>query len=165
MCRKTKLLASCRYSNLGQKDPMLLVYFEQFFWSNYTYKIQFRHFSNLSFLGRANPLIEVNNTLTLCGLGPQGHFTHKLKACHHCNLRALIGWKGGDCPSSLHTQRWRPKGSKKISCMKSLHEVLHDGLWIRFHGVPEFTSSSPPRGGSDANSGRPWFFNNFSNRT
>ena len=33
----------------------------------------------------------------------------KLKAHDHCNLRALIGRKGGDRPSSLHTRRWRPK--------------------------------------------------------
>ena len=37
----------------------------------------------------------------------------RLKVLAHCNLRALIGWKGGDRPSSLHTRRWRPKGPKK----------------------------------------------------
>ena len=30
MYPKTTFLASYRYSNLGQKDPMLLAYFEQF---------------------------------------------------------------------------------------------------------------------------------------
>ena len=64
----------------------------------------------------------------------------RLKVHDHCNLRALIGRKGGDRPSSLHTQRWRPKGPKKTSWIKSLHEVLHGGLWIRFHGLPEFSS-------------------------
>ena len=33
-----------------------------------------------------------------------------------CNVRALIGQKGGDCPSSLHTRRWRSK-SPKEDCM------------------------------------------------
>ena len=36
----------------------------------------------------------------------------------------------------LHTRRWRPKGPKKITWMKSLHGVLHGGLWIRFHVNP-----------------------------
>ena len=45
--------------------------------------------------------------------------------------------------------------------MKSLHGVLHGGLWIRVHGLSEFVSSPPPRGGSDENSGRPWFFQYF----
>ena len=68
------------------------------------------------------------------------------------NLRALIGRNGGDRPSSLHTRRWRPKGPKKISwIMKSLHGVLHGGLWIRFYGLLEFSSHPPPY------SGRPWF--------
>ena len=52
----------------------------------------------------------------------------RLKAHDHCNLRALIGWNGGDRPSSLHTRRWRPKGPKRSSWMKSLHGVLHGGL-------------------------------------
>ena len=73
----------------------------------------------------------------------------RLRACDHCNLRALIGRNGGDRPSSLHTWRWRPKGPKKTSWMKSLHGVLHGGLWIRFHGLLEF-ASSPPLGGGPA---------------
>ena len=81
-----------------------------------------------------------------------------LKACDHCNLRALIGWNGGDCPSSLHTQMWKPKGSIKTSWLKSLHRVLHDGQWIRFHNLPKFLWGPPPRGGPHANSGRPWLF-------
>ena len=83
--------------------------------------------------------------------------SHTRAAAHdHCKRRILIGRKGGDGPSSLHTRRWRPKGPKKSSWMKSLHGVLHGGLWIRFHGLPEFTSGLPPRGGPDANSRRPW---------
>ena len=39
--------------------------------------------------------------------------------------------------------------------MKSLHGVLHGGLWIRVHGMPEFASSPPPKGESDENFGRP----------
>ena len=53
---------------------------------------------------------------------------------HNCNLIALIGWKGGDY--SLHRRRWRSKGPKNTYWMKSLHGVLHGGLWIRFHGSP-----------------------------
>ena len=79
----------------------------------------------------------------------------RLKAHDHCNLRALIGRKGGDRPSSLHTRRWRPKGPKKTSWMKSLHGVLHDRLWIRFHGLPEFSSGLPPRGGPHTTFRRP----------
>ena len=37
---------------------------------------------------------------------------------------------------------------------------------IKVHGLPEFASSPPPRGGSDENSGRDHdFFNIYSNRT
>ena len=48
--------------------------------------------------------------------------------------------------------------------MRSLHGVLHGGLWIGFHGLPEFTLGLPPRGGPDANFERPWFFNVFLNK-
>ena len=82
----------------------------------------------------------------------------RLKAREHCNVRTLIGRKGEDCPSSLHTWRWRPEGPKKTLWMKNLHGVLHGGLWTRFHGLPEFSSSPPPRGGHGANSRRPSFF-------
>jgi hypothetical protein len=44
---------------------------------------------------------------------------------------------------------------KKISWMKSLHGVLHSGLWIRFHVLPEFSLGPLPRGGPDANILRP----------
>ena len=91
----------------------------------------------------------------------KGHFTHKTEAHDHGNLRALIGRKGEDRPSSLHTQRWKPKGPKKTSWMQSLHGVLRGGLWIRFHGLPRFSSGPPPIGGPDANSGRPWFLKDF----
>ena len=84
-----------------------------------------------------------------------------LKAHDLCNLRGSHWSKGQTRPSSLHTRRWRRKGPKKTSWMKSLHGVLYGGLWIRFHGLREFTSGLPPRGGPDANFGRPWFF--FSN--
>jgi hypothetical protein len=80
------------------------------------------------------------------------------KALDLGNVRALIGRKDGDCPSSLHTRRWRPKGPKKNLWMKSLHGVLHGGLWIRVHGLLKFASGPPPRGGSYENSGKPWIF-------
>ena len=88
----------------------------------------------------------------------KGHFNTRLKAHDHCNLRVLIGRKGGDCPSSLHTRRWRTKGPKKTSWMKSLHGVLHGILWIRLHGLLEFSWGLPPRGGLDVDFARPLFF-------
>ena len=42
--------------------------------------------------------------------------------------------------------------------MKSLHGIQHGGLRIRFHGLPNFSSSLPPRGGPDASFGRPLIF-------
>jgi hypothetical protein len=80
----------------------------------------------------------------------------RLKAHDHCNLRALIGGKGGDRPSSLHTRRWRPKGPKKTSWIKSVHGILHGGLWIRFHGFQEFLLGPPSKGGLKANFRIPW---------
>ena len=62
----------------------------------------------------------------------------RLKAHDLWNLRVLIGRKGGDRPSSLHTRRWRPKSPKKTSHMKNLRGVLHGRLWIWFHGLLEF---------------------------
>ena len=84
-----------------------------------------------------------------------------LKARDDFNLRALIGRKGGGRPNSLYTRRWRSKGPKKTSWIKSLHGVLHGVLWIRFYDVPKFSSRPPPRGGPNANSGQLWLFNNF----
>ena len=55
-----------------------------------------------------------------------------LKAHDLCNLRGSHWSKGQTRPSSLHTRRWRRKGPKKTSCIKSLHGVLHGRLWIRF---------------------------------
>ena len=77
------------------------------------------------------------------------------KAHDHGNVRALIGQKGKDRPSSLHTRRCWPKGPKKSSWMKSLHGVLRGRLWIRVHGLPEFASGPTPRGGPNVNSDRP----------
>ena len=82
----------------------------------------------------------------------------RLKAHDHGNVRALIGKKGGDRPSSLHTRRWRPRGPKSSSWMKSLHGVLRGKLQRRVHGLPRLASGPPPRGGPDANPSRPWFF-------
>ena len=41
-----------------------------------------------------------------------------IRAETYCNPRALIGRKGKDHPSSLHTRRWRPKGPKRTSWME-----------------------------------------------
>ena len=43
-------------------------------------------------------------------------------------LKALIGRKDWDRPSSLHTRRWRPKDPKILSWMQSLHGFLNDKL-------------------------------------
>ena len=83
----------------------------------------------------------------------------RLKAHDHDNVRAYIGGKNGDHPSSFHTRRWIPKGPTKSSWMKSVHGVLHARICIRLHGLPKFTSGPPPRGGYDANFGRPWHWN------
>ena len=69
----------------------------------------------------------------------------RMKAKDHCILRSLIGQKGWDHPSLLHTRRWRPKGSWKLSQMKRLHGFLHGRLWIMFHDLLEFALSPPPR--------------------
>ena len=76
----------------------------------------------------------------------------RLKAHDHCILKSLIGQKCWDCPSSLHTRKWRLKGSKTISWMTSLHGFLHGILWITFHGLPEISLSPPPRDWHDGNS-------------
>ena len=75
-----------------------------------------------------------------------------------CNLRALIGQKGRDRPSSLHTRRWRPIGLKKTSWMKKSTWSPTCELWIRFCGLLKFSSGPPPRDGPDAHSRRPWIF-------
>jgi hypothetical protein len=38
------------------------------------------------------------------------------------------------------------KGPKNL-WMKNVHEILHGGLWIRVHGLPEFASGPPSRVG------------------
>ena len=80
----------------------------------------------------------------MCNIRATSHT--RLKVHDHCNLRALIGRKGGDRPSSLHIWRWRPKIPKSTSWMISLHGVLHGGLWIRFYGLPKFSSGPPSKG-------------------
>ena len=44
----------------------------------------------------------------------KGHSKRWLKAHDHSILRCVIGGKGGDRPSSLHTRRWRSKGPKEM---------------------------------------------------
>ena len=85
----------------------------------------------------------------------------RLKAHAHCNVRALIGQKGRDHPSSFHIRRWRSKGPKKSLWMKNLHGVLHGKLWMRVHDMSKFVLGPPPRGRPDANSERPWQWNNY----
>jgi hypothetical protein len=65
------------------------------------------------------------------------------KVCDHCALRSLVGWKGQDCSSSLHTRRWRPKSPKKSSRMKSLRGCIHVAL-VMFHDVPKFATCPLP---------------------
>jgi hypothetical protein len=86
---------------------------------------------------------------------PRANSHTRLKALDHGNVRDLTGRKGGDRPSLLHTTRWRHKGLEKSLWMKNLHGVLHGGLWIRVHGLPEFASSPPPWSGYGKNSRRP----------
>ena len=74
---------------------------------------------------------------------------------NHCILRSLIGQKGWDRPSSLHTRRWSYKGPRNCNEWKSLQGFLHGKLWILVHGLPECLLGSPPRGRLDANSNMP----------
>ena len=61
----------------------------------------------------------------------------RLKARDHCILVSLIGRKDQDLPSPLHTRRWRPKGPRKPSWMKSLDKFLHNKLWRMVHDLLE----------------------------
>ena len=51
-------------------------------------------------------LIHTTNesTYKTVSVGSKGHFTQKTEAHDHCNLRALIGRKGGNRPSALYTR-------------------------------------------------------------
>ena len=95
----------------------------------------------------------------------RGHFSHKPQGpwplyskISHSSKRAR--------PSkftSLHTRRWRwrCKGLKRLSWMKSLYGFLHGKLWIMVHGLLEFASYPPPRGRPNANSCIPFKVNNW----
>ena len=85
--------------------------------------------------------------------------TSHMRMCDHCILRSLIGRKGQDHPSSLHTRRWRPKGPKNLSWMTSPHGFPHDKLWMMFHNQPKFASSPAPINRHDANTSWPcqWY--------
>ena len=61
----------------------------------------------------------------------------RLKARDHCILVSLIGRKDQDLPSPLHTRRWRPKGPRKPSWMKSLDKFLHNKLRRMVHDLLE----------------------------
>ena len=85
----------------------------------------------------------------------------RLKAPNHGNVRALIGQKDGDRPSSLRTRRWRPKGPKEKfviekSTWSPTWQVVDKGAWST--GICIMPNT---------NSGRPCFFDFFfsSNRT
>ena len=80
------------------------------------------------------------------------------KSHDYCILGTLIGQKGWDHPSSLHSRRWRPKNAKKQSWMQILHRLPHDNLQIMFHGLSEVASSSTPRDRHDSNYGRPCYW-------
>ena len=62
----------------------------------------------------------------------------RLKAYDHCIPRSLIGRKGRDSSSSLHTRRWRSTGQKKLSWVRSLQGLLHSKPKITFHDLLEF---------------------------
>ena len=73
---------------------------------------------------------------------------------------------GGDHLSSFHTLWVKAQRTKEdfMDEKKSLHGVLHGGLWIRFYGLPKLLLGPPPRGEPDANSGDHDFFKYFSKR-
>ena len=56
------------------------------------------------------------------------------RACDHCVLQSLSGRIGRDCPSSLHTRRWRPKGPNKLSWMKYMVDYKYCFMvWQKLH--------------------------------
>ena len=59
--------------------------------------------------------------------------------------------KAGTIQVYFTSRRWRSKGLRELSWMKS----LYDKLWIMFHGLSEFALGPPLGGGLDANSGIP----------
>jgi hypothetical protein len=69
------------------------------------------------------------------------------ESCDHYILTFVISRKCRDCPSSLHTRRWRPNGPQKILVDTSLHELLHGKPWVVFHCLLDFALAPPPRGG------------------
>ena len=99
----------------------------------YTTSVEWKHNRKMSTCNRLDlkslgcgPTIYAQKLLEhWCELALRATSHTRLKALDHGNVRALIGRKGGDRPSSLHTRRWRPRGPKKSLWMKSLHGVLH----------------------------------------
>jgi hypothetical protein len=59
----------------------------------------------------------------------------RLKALDHGNVRALIGQKAETVQVHVIPGGEGLKAQKKV-CV--LHGVLHGGLWIRVHGLPDF---------------------------
>ena len=72
--------------------------------------------------------LQPSNKYSVLIIGPLLHTWDRRPVSDHCILRSLIGWKGQDHPSSLHTTRWRPKGPKKLShwCKNYLGSYMAD---------------------------------------
>ena len=90
-----------------------------------------------------------------------GYFSHtrRLKAHDHCNLRALIGRKGGDRLSSLCTRRWTPKGLKQTSWMKKVY--MESSMTDYGHGFMvshTFCQTHLQEAGLTKISGNQWIF-------
>ena len=67
----------------------------------------------------------------------------------HWNLKFHMGGKCQDCCASLYTRAWGPKELRNFKWMKHLLGMK----WIMFHGLPDFVSSPPQRGGPNTKLG------------
>ena len=79
----------------------------------------------------------------------RGHFTHETEGPKPLHSKISHRSKMPRPPRSLHTRRWRPKGPKKLSWMKT----LHGKLWVMFCG-------HVPKDRHDANSANHVLLNN-----
>ena len=110
----------------------------------------------------------VRNTST-CKLSPlpekacefRGHFTLELEAHDHWNLKSLVNGKCRNCPTSLSTRVWGPKGPRNMNGWTNLYGFLHGIQWILLHGLPRFESKSTSKRWVYHKSGRSWYFKNL----
>ena len=86
----------------------------------------------------------------------KGHFTHKAEGPWPRQWRALMGRKCGDCPSSLHTRRWRPKARLRSGRPLAVDKILCPVLCPLHCGgnLPRHQSNYPSGGWVHTGTGR-----------